>query len=323
MDVVSVRLFGKFETQRNDCVLKGFHAARIRELFSYLLVYRNRVHSREGLAAVFWSDVPSAHSKKYLRQALWQLQGAFEFDLPGDHSPLSVDSTWVGLNAGPGLWLDVAHFEEAVGSAQGIAGNQLRPEQAARLQGAVDLYRGDLLEGCYQDWCLFERERLQNSYLATLDKLMAYCERQGLFEEGLAHGARILRYDRARERTHWQLMRLHYLAGDRTGALRQYQRCVDALRQELDVDPSAQTLALRDQIRSDHPVASVDSGKHHSGNAMSAPGALPEILTPLKRLRMVVAEAERRAQQEIASIESELSAPLSSTGPPPLKPLEC
>ena len=37
------------------------------------------------------------------------------------------------------------------------------------------VYRGDLLEGCYQDWCLFERERLQNAYLAMLDKLMVRC----------------------------------------------------------------------------------------------------------------------------------------------------
>ena len=44
------------------------------------------------------------------------------------------------------------------------------------------------------------------------------------FAEPLAYGARILHCDRARERTHRRLMRLHFLAGDRTAALRQYPR---------------------------------------------------------------------------------------------------
>lgn len=54
-------------------------------------------------------------------------------------------------------------------------------------------------------------------------------EAQHLFTEGLADGAQILRYDRAREQTDRQLMRLHYQAGDRTAAIYQYKACVKAL----------------------------------------------------------------------------------------------
>ncbi|NIN69138.1 MAG: hypothetical protein GTO63_31510, partial [Anaerolineae bacterium] len=81
--------------------------------------------------------------------------------------------------------------------------------------------------------CLYERERLQNMYLAILDKLVSYSEVQGAYEAGLGYGSRILSYDGARERTHRRLMRLYYLAGDRTAALRQYDSCVEALRREL------------------------------------------------------------------------------------------
>jgi two-component SAPR family response regulator len=93
----------------------------------------------------------------------------------------------------------------------------------------VALYHGDLLEDWFQDWCLYERERLQNIYLAALDKLMDYCEASRDYDAGLAYGTRILRHDLARERTHRRLMRLYYLAGDRTSALRQYDRCVQIL----------------------------------------------------------------------------------------------
>ena len=68
-------------------------------------------------------------------------------------------------------------------------------------------------------------------YLAMLDKLICYCEAKRKFELGLLYGTLILRYDRAHERTHRRLMNLHYLSGDRTAALRQFERCAAALEE--------------------------------------------------------------------------------------------
>ena len=75
----------------------------------------------------------------------------------------------------------------------------------------------------------------------------------------------MLREDRARERTHRRLMRLYYLAGDRTGALRQYERCAAALRQELDVEPSRRTSELERRIRRDDPGLAVAAGAGTAG----------------------------------------------------------
>jgi hypothetical protein len=66
-------------------------------------------------------------------------------------------------------------------------------------------------------------------YLVMLDKLMWYCELQKEYETGILCGMRIMCYDRARERTHRRLMRLHCLNSDRTGALRQFEQCAAAL----------------------------------------------------------------------------------------------
>lgn len=252
MAVLSVRLLGKFSIWRNDTEVSGLEAARLREMLSYILIYRTRPHSRESLASLLWGDHSTAQSKKYLRQALWHLQSALQDDdSTHENSLLSVDSEWVKVNSVSTTQLDVALFEEAFSRAQGVPGHALDAGSAGKLKEAARLYRGDLLEGCYQDWCIYERERLQNIFLMMLDKLMSYCEAAGECEEGLSYGDRILRLDRAREHTHRRLMRLYYMAGNRTSALRQYKRCVAALAEELGVKPARKTVELYEQICAD------------------------------------------------------------------------
>ena len=60
--------------------------------------------------------------------------------------------------------------------------------------------------------------------------------------------APLLTRDPTDETAHRELMRLYALSGQRHEALRQYQRCVDALNDELDVSPDAATEALYAQI---------------------------------------------------------------------------
>jgi DNA-binding SARP family transcriptional activator len=162
------------------------------------------------------------------------------------------------------------------------------------------------LEGCYQDWCIYERERFQHMYLAMLDKLMDHCEACREYEEGLGYGSAILRCDRARERTHRRLMRLHYLARNRTAALRQYAQCVDALREELGVGPSRRTTALYEQIRADH-LAGLPFEPEDARAAME-PLALPlyQTLEYLRQLYGSLLEIETHVEQDIRDLESRL-----------------
>jgi DNA-binding SARP family transcriptional activator len=156
-----IRLFGKFQAERDGRAMGGLDALKVQQLFCYLLLNRDRPHHREALAGLLWGDNPTAQSKKYLRQALWQLQLAFG---SGSDKPpsdlLVIDPDWVSIVSFSALWLDVRVFDEALVRVRGIPGHALDLVHAAVLEEAVQLYRGDLLEGWYQDWCLYERERL-------------------------------------------------------------------------------------------------------------------------------------------------------------------
>jgi DNA-binding SARP family transcriptional activator len=135
---------------------------------------------------------------------------------------------------------------------------------------------------------------------------MAYCEAHQQYEAGTEYGAKILRYDRARECTHWRLMRLHYLAGDRAGALRQYERCVAALDQELGVKPSQRTAALCEQIRADMVVDLAFPQDSHPEQQVSSPPLL-SMLERLKSLRATLDGLQSQVDQELQALEEMLS----------------
>jgi DNA-binding SARP family transcriptional activator len=248
---LQIFLFGKLALCQQGHLVAPIENSKAAELLCYLLLHRERPHPREALATLLWKSHPAAQSKKYLRQALWQLQTCLNSLPAGDEPPLLLaEGEWIQINPAAPLSLDVAVLETAYHQAQGVRGSQLSPQQAECLEKAAQLYRGDLLEGWYQDWCLFERDRLQNAYLLMVDKLVSYHAARQNYEKGLAWGEVILRHDRAHERAHYQMMRLYLQAGNRTAALRQFERCAAALWEELSVQPARKTQALVEQIRS-------------------------------------------------------------------------
>ena len=246
-----IQLFGKLAVERNGCAIESPQSAKAKELLCYLLLHRDQPHSREVMSSLFWGDRTTLQSKKYFRQTLWQLQQALHAWSADGQVELHADGDSLRLNTNPNSCLDTAAFEAAFNAAKGVAGENVGDEQARELRDAVSLYRGDLLEGWYQDWCLFHRERLQNMYLAILEKLISYCEVRQDFESGQAFGELLLRQDEARERSYYRLMHLRFLAGDRAGALRLFQRCEAALQRELGVAPSKRTIELRNRVRAD------------------------------------------------------------------------
>lgn len=298
---IRIQLFGRFCASYEGRKLYSFEAGKVRELLCYLALYR-KPHARETLAGLLWGDSSTSQAKKYLRQALWQLQASLETNLgPLNQRLAFVEADWVSLNPTLDLWLDVAEFEKAVASLAVKTGQTLSAGDAGNLENAVHLYQGDLLEGCYQDWCLYERERLQNIYLATLDRLIGYCEINNLFTRGLGYATEVLRFDPARERAHRQLMRLYLAGGDRTSALRQYERCLAALKTELGVSPSTRTTTLFKRIKADEMNSPSSSGDKLA--ISSTINLLPEVLDHLKTVRSTLSNIQRQVKKDIRAVE--------------------
>ncbi len=251
---------------------------------------------------------------------LWHLQSALgSQNEPVYNRLLLIEPDRVRVDAEADLWLDVAIFEKNFELVQSIVGQELDAQKAQALQNAVYLYQGPLLEGCYEDWCLYERERLQNMYLTMLDKLVSYCEVHYDYDAGILYGMRIISCDRARERTHRRLMRLYYLSGERAAALRQYEQCAAALDEELGVKPSKRTIALYKQILTEQLVepepAFTPTEALLALELSTSP--LTEALGHLTQLQEFLADLQSQVQQSIQKVERALNS--NSNPPYPMK----
>lgn len=249
MSNFTVILFGKFDIVRSDQGMGVIKSRKVQELLSYLLLYRNHPQSRESLVELLWGDQSPAKSKKYLRQTLWLLQSSLKDGCDSSDPILLVDDEWIQINPSIDFRMDVARFEQIYNSVNGKRAQELAPTDFKLMQKAIHLYKGNLLEGWYQDWCLMERERFEIMYLMLLDKSVQFCEIYQDYATGLIYAAEILRHDQAYERAHRQMMRLYFLIGDRAQALRQYKKCAIALRNELDIKPSEETTQLYEKMR--------------------------------------------------------------------------
>lgn len=247
MTHIRIQLLGTFRIWYHSQLVENLTSQRAQELLSYILLYRDRPHHREMLAGKLWGDYSTQQTQKWLRQALWQIHTALNAIT---NTPLLVSNhDSILLNPDADIHLDVANLENTLKDIQQEKGAHFDSTTVQALQTVVDCYEGDLLEGWYHDWCIYERERLQHIYLIILDKLIEYCLRHQNYAQGIDYGNRILQYDSARENTHRYLMSLHYLSGHRVTALRQYQRCVQSLKEEFGVEPAPETVALYKQIQ--------------------------------------------------------------------------
>jgi DNA-binding SARP family transcriptional activator len=188
----------------------------VQDLLAYLLLQRHRLHPREVLLDVFWKDATEKQARGCLNTALWRLRCALEPEgIPNGTYLVSTNQGEVGFNPDSDYWLDVADFEEQVRLVASLTVDVVKPSQAAALEKALDLYRGDLLEGNYEDWAIREREHLRHIYLNALAYLLDYHRHQKAYTQALAFGDKILRLDPLREEIHRAMMRMYCDNGQR------------------------------------------------------------------------------------------------------------
>ncbi len=203
---------------------------RVHNLLALLLLNREP-SSRERLVGALFPDLSERQARRRLSDLLWLLRRS----LPT--LPLVVTRQSVAIPSSS-RWLDVEAFR------QGAAADDL-----AEWQVALDLYQGELLPGCPDDFLLFEREALRMEYVRLLHKVCTLLFEREHFDQALPLVQRLVNEEPYDEQALRLLMRTHTALGQRGAALAAYDGFVGLAAGELGVEPEKATQALARSIQ--------------------------------------------------------------------------
>ncbi len=298
MGLLHVSLFGCIRVAHDEASMEIKMTHSIQALLAYLILFRHRTHPREVLAEIFWGDKNQERSRSSLNTALWHLRNAVEpCGVTRGTYLVSDHPDEIGFNQDSPFWLDVQAFEEGISQATHSLPADIREGYLPNLEYAITLYRGDLLEGFYDDWVLREREHFRARYLSTLIYLMDIYRNRRDFERSLSCGQKILEMDPLREEIHRYLMQLYLETGQRARAARQFEICREALARELHIEPMLETQELYEQLVSHKPNLSLQI-------RVESFGELQQTLSQLRQARTAFEQARDQLNDSIKVVES-------------------
>jgi DNA-binding SARP family transcriptional activator/TolB-like protein/Tfp pilus assembly protein PilF len=222
-----------------DVLPKGKKA---RAVLGYLSLAGGEWVPRARLAAMLWDRVPDTYARTSLRQALRELSSAMG---PLALELILTDRDTIKLNISL-CWVDAI----AVLAREAQVPQSSRSDLAAFCSGEL-LEELDGMSTSFDQWLVCERTRFTEQINALLEAHLYQLTQSKADAKSRASVARrLIAFDPTHEGASRALM--HALAdmGERAQALREYARCRNALRKVLDVEPSHETRALYQAIKS-------------------------------------------------------------------------
>jgi len=219
---------------------------KTRGLLACLCIAHGERLSRSRLVGLLWDRSADAQARMSLRQSLSELNSVVNRHVPG---LVEIDRDSVRLDVGK-CWVDVLAILEASADATADTSNLVQPYGERLLE---DL---DGITPSFDHWLAAERtrfeDRVRKIYEAELDRLT---EQNAKPEARAAAARRLINFEPIHEGAVRSLMKAFAQMGDRAQAVREFERCRQALHTVLDLPPSNETTAVYEAIRIESPHA--------------------------------------------------------------------
>jgi DNA-binding SARP family transcriptional activator len=217
VSTVRLELFDGFQLMVDDHPVNALASAQ--RLLAFLAL-RGPI-ARVVVAGTLWGDVPEEQALASLRTTMWR-----------------CNRTVRGLVA-------VEQTRLALASRVGVDVTELVHNAAVVLDGARDGGRGlpvlrpmELLPGWYDDWVIFERERLRQLRLHALEAAVGLLVTTGQYAAALECALAAVRAEPLRESAHRAVITVHLAEHNVAEAVREYQKFRRLTVDELGIEPS-------------------------------------------------------------------------------------
>jgi DNA-binding SARP family transcriptional activator len=215
-------------------LLRGFELRRWQQsidvpvssqrLLAFLALHY-RALNRAFVAGTLWPETSDHRAAANLRTVVWRLHS-----VAGD----VVAVSGVNLVLHADVCVDVRALEDLAHRLLHV------PAEVDLLAIDPQALAGELLPDLWDAWLVVERERVRQLGLHALEALCRRCLGAGHLAHAVLAGTAAVECEPLRESANRLLVEAHLAEGNRSEAIRQWQRYVCLLRDELGCDPSAE-----------------------------------------------------------------------------------
>jgi DNA-binding SARP family transcriptional activator len=248
-----IQSFGQFKIWRDGRLIDHWERGQAETVVKLLLTRRvagGRAVSPDELIEWLWPETDPESGRKNLLPLLSNARRVLEPTIePRDSNFILRGSAGYYFELGDNVTWDVLDFRR-------LAQEGATHQRAGQVEAAIAAYEaaralvaGDFMaEDRYAAWAIRQRQILQNEYRDLLASLAEAYAAQGRFADAICAGEAALEVDPLLENVYRQLMRYHYLAGDKGQALKVYRNCAKLFDELFGEGPTPQTRHLFEAI---------------------------------------------------------------------------
>jgi DNA-binding SARP family transcriptional activator len=248
---LTIKMLGPVEIYRDPArplAADAWTTKRARDILCFITSRRHRRASKDTIIDTFWGESDFDAVEKNFHPTVSHIRKALNSRQPLKQNFLLYRDGDYLLSQDFSYNIDTEEFDRLVAEAEAARRGGKHERQIELYEQACALYRGDFMQGTYDEWVEEQRAYYREQYLRMLEALAVAAQKLEDWPRTLQLAQEILRDDQFREDVQCMIMRAHAALGNRGAVKELYDNLRRLLRKELGVEPAAETQKLYRQL---------------------------------------------------------------------------
>ena len=248
---LAVNMLGPVEILRDPTrplAVDAWPTRRARDILCFLVSRRHHRASKDTIIDTFWGETDFEVVEKNFHPTVSHIRKALNSNQPLKQNFLLYRDGDYQLNPEFSYRVDTEEFDQLLSEGENARRTRQFDECIRAYESALELYRGEFMQGSYETWVEEQRTYYREQYLRLLEALAGVAENAADWPKVMQLAHFIIREDQFREDIHCMIMRAHAALGNRGAVKDQFEELKRLLETELGVEPSGETKKLYQQL---------------------------------------------------------------------------
>jgi len=215
---------------------------RARDILCFVASRRHHRASKDLIIDTFWGETDPTVIERNFHPTVSHIRKALNSNQTLKQNLLLYRDGDYLLNPDLAYRIDIEEFDRLVARGEASRRERQLDQCLQCYQSAVDIYRGEFMQGSYDPWADEQRSYYRKQYLQLIEALAGVAQKMGDWFKSIQLAQQILNDDPFREDIHCLLMRAHAALGNKSAVREQYENLKQLLQNELGVEPVADTV---------------------------------------------------------------------------------